>query len=198
MLNIKINNININNKYTSILYNSYNFNNDISSLLNYNATIIDDLNKTSINTIPEDIITSFNCDYLLKTKDYTKIDEIKINILNNIILDKDIYVFLNVLTYTDYQFKTKVINYLKEKNKTIINYTTDIEEVLLLDYLILIYQDKIIIEGLTKEVLLEEKLFKKLGFNLPFIVDLSIGLKYYGLIDNISYTPESLVDKLWK
>ena len=198
MLNISLNNISITNRYTSILYNTYNFNNLIPDLLQYNCLIIDDENKTNIDTIPHEMLKNFNCEYLLNKEDYTKIDEIKINILNNINTNKDIYVFLNVLTYTDYEFKSKVINYLKEHNKTIINFTTDIEEVLLLDYLILIYQNKIIIEGLTKEVLKEEKIFKKLGFNLPFIVELSIGLKYYNLIDDIYFTNESLVDKLWK
>ena len=198
MLNITLNNINITNKYTSILYNNYNFNNIIPDLLEHNCLIIADENKTNLDTIPHKTLKCFNCEYLLNKDEYTKIDEIKINILNNINSNQDTYVFLNVLTYTDYEFKSKVINYLKEHNKTIINFTTDIEEVLLLDYLILIYQDKIIIVGLTIEVLKEEKIFKKLGFNLPFIVELSIGLKYYNLIDDIYYSNESLVDKLWK
>ena len=198
MSNIILKNITITNNNTTILYNSYNYKKDIPYLLKYNTCLIELDKKTNINTIPQNILKLFNCEYLLNKEDYTKIDEIKINILNNININKDIYVFFNVLTYTDYEFKFKVISYLKEQNKTIINYTTDIEEVLFLNYLIFIYQEQNIIEGLTQQVLLEEKIFKKLGFNLPFIVELSIGLKYYNLIDEIYFTNESLVDKLWK
>ena len=55
-----------------------------------------------------------------------------------------------------------------------------------------------IIEGNTQAVLEEERIIKKLGFNLPFIVELSSGLKYYNIVDKIYYDLESLVNYLWK
>ena len=53
-------------------------------------------------------------------------------------------------------------------------------------------------EGLKEQVLQEEKILKKLGFHLPFIVELSNGLKYYGLVDKIYFKNEELVNALWK
>ena len=88
--------------------------------------------------------------------------------------------------------------YLKENNKQIINYTTDIEETLLLEYLMVIQNNNIIMEGLKEDILKEEKILQKLGFNLPFIVELSLGLKYYNLVDNLYFNNESLVNSLWK
>ena len=52
-------------------------------------------------------------------------------------------------------------------------------------------------EGYKEDILKEEKILKKLGFNLPFIVELSNGLKYYGLVNKLYYDNESLVSDLW-
>ena len=53
-------------------------------------------------------------------------------------------------------------------------------------------------EGNTKDILKEEKIIKKLGFNMPFIIELSNGLKYYNIVDKLYYDNESLVNDLWK
>ena len=87
---------------------------------------------------------------------------------------------------------------MKSNHKRIINYTTQIEETLLLDYLVITHENTIIMEGAKELVLKEEKILKKLGFNLPFIVELSSGLKYYGLINKIYFNSKELVDELWK
>ena len=105
---------------------------------------------------------------------------------------------MNVLTYLDSDFKEKVIRYLKLGNKRIINYTTDIEETLLLDYIVVIHENKIIMEGKKELVLKEEKILKKLGFHLPFVVELSNGLKYYGLVTKTYFNNKELVNDLWK
>lgn len=193
-----INNKDIYDINTSILYSSdYNTIIDAIDLLHNSCVVIDKNSIGSLEDIPSEILDYFNCQDLITKTDLTKIDKIKIDILSNIILDKEIFVFLNILTYVDSTFKEKVIFYLKEHQKRIINYTTEIEETLILDYLIVFYQKKVIMEGPTNEILKEEKILKKLGFNLPLIVELSSGLKYYGLVNKIYYQKESLVDDLW-
>lgn len=74
----------------------------------------------------------------------------------------------------------------------------EIEETLWLDYLIVIHEEKVIMEGKSKLVLQEEKILKKLGFNLPFIVELSNSLKYYQLVDKTYFDSLELVEDLWK
>ena len=59
-------------------------------------------------------------------------------------------------------------------------------------------KDQIIVEGKTLDVLKEEKLLKRLGLSLPFMVELSLLLQDYGLIDHIYLNKESLVNYLWK
>ncbi len=188
----------ITNPETTILCPSnYNYNTDALEYINSKAEIVSIGNITNLNLISFDILNEFSCLYLLRKKNLTKLDEIKINILNALTSSKNTIVFFNVLTYFDQEFKLKVIKYLESKNKTIINYTTEIEETLLLDYLIIIHENKIIMEGLAKDILKEEKIIKKLGYNLPFIIELSSALKYYGLINKIYYDNKSLVDDLW-
>ncbi len=193
-----INNKDIPEINTTILYTSnFNYTLDAQEFILNNCVVLtkDTLENT---TITSSLLNDFNCEYLINKPDLTLIDKIKINILNNLNNPNKVFVFFNILTYLDNEFKTHIITYLKEHDKQIINYTTDIEEALLLDYLIVLQNNNIIMEGPKEEILKEEKILKKLGFNLPFIVELSIGLKYYNLIDKLYFTNESLVNELWK
>ena len=52
--------------------------------------------------------------------------------------------------------------------------------------------------GSTVEILENEKTFTKLGLELPFLVDLSIKLKYYDLLDRTIYNAKDMVNTLWK
>ena len=86
---------------------------------------------------------------------------------------------------------------LQEKNICFINITSNIEETLFSDYTYVLDKNKVIMEGNTHDILKEEKLLKRFGFGLPFVVDLSTQLKYYKLLDQIYYDMDSLVSKLW-
>lgn len=189
----------INRKETTILIPSnYNYTNDLVNMINKGYEIITKHNPIDIQNIPLKLMDDFDCMKLNLKKDLTKQDEMKLIILESISSSKETIVLCNILTYLDTPFKEKVINYLKEKNKTIINITTDVEETILLNYLMVIYNNKVVLEGNTMDILTYEKILKKLGYKLPFIVELSSGLKYYGLVDKIYLDKESLVNDLWK
>ncbi len=195
----RIGNKDIFDVHTTILIDSsYNYSKEIAEYLNNECIVIKKDSYLTPYGISNDLYKYFECEYLQNKTILTKIDEIKLNILSNLSNANKVYVFFNILTYLDEGFKIKLIKYLSSLNKIIINYTSDIEETLLLDYLIVIYNNEVIMEGQKELVLKEEKILKKLGFGLPFIVELSSGLKYYGLIDKIYYNNESLVDALWK
>ena len=184
---------------TTILHtSSFNYNEDILELINHKCEVITNNSIVDINTIPLKLIEEFNCQDLLKKGKLTKIDELTINVLSSLKSDKNIIVFFHVLMFLESERKKQIIKRLKEQGKRIINYTSEIEETCYLDYIMVVHQNKIIMEGKTKYVLLEEKILKKLGFSLPFIVELSNGLKYYNLIEKIYFDSESLVNELWK
>ena len=54
------------------------------------------------------------------------------------------------------------------------------------------------VEGKTISVLKEEKMLKALGYSLPFYVNMSIQLGYYGVLHKICYNKEELEAELWK
>ena len=166
--------------------------------INNNCVVITK-NRTATNyDIPEDLYALFHEEELKNKKDLTEFDELKLKILSCLNSNNKVFVFMNVLTYLDNDFKERLIRYLKLGNRRIINYTTNIEETLLLDYIVVIHEDKVIMEGKKELVLQEEKILKKLGFNLPFIIELSNGLKYYGLVNKTYFNDKELVDDLWK
>ena len=120
------------------------------------------------------------------------------NIINVINSGSKKIVFDEVLDYVNSNLKKVHFEYLNTENVIFVNVTSNIEDVLFANYLIVLNNNNIAIEGNTLAVLQEEKILKRLGFNLPFFIDISIQLKYYGLVDKIYLTKEDLVSKLWK
>ncbi len=106
-------------------------------------------------------------------------------------------IFYNVLNNKREEEIKDLFNYLKEHHIAFINVTNNEEQVLLTDYLIIYGKEKILIEGPTLEVLKQEKLLKRLGIALPFMVELSLLLQDYGLIKDIYLDYKSLEDALW-
>lgn len=129
---------------------------------------------------------------------YSEYEIIKDNFTYDELLTKKKVIFYNILDNLSDKELKKLFSYLKKNKIDFINVTNDIELTLYTDYLIIYDKDKIAVEGSTLEVLKNEKIFKRLGLGLPFIIELSILLKDYGLINKIYLDKESLADKLWK
>ena len=92
----------------------------------------------------------------------------------------------------------RILTNLNKEGLTIINITHNSEELLYGSNIIVLNDGEIKDQGPTEELLRKEKLFKNNGLELPFVVDLSYKLKYYGLVDDIVLDIDELVDKIWK
>ena len=92
----------------------------------------------------------------------------------------------------------ELLNDLKEEGMTIINISHDIEDTLISDEIVVMDNGKIVIKGKKEKVFKDEKLLNSLGYDLPFMVELSNRLMFYGLIDHIIYDMKEMVDTLWK
>ena len=57
---------------------------------------------------------------------------------------------------------------------------------------------RIVKEGDILSVLDDDSMLNKLGFRLPFMIDLSLKLKYYNLVDKIILDQKEMVEMLWK
>lgn len=111
---------------------------------------------------------------------------------------KDFIILDDIISYLNETKKIKVLKYLKDQKITVLNFTSDIEETLLGDDIIVLDNNKIVLSGDKTDVLKNEKLLKNLGLYLPFIIDISIQLNLYGLINKIYLDSKKLLGDLWK
>ncbi|MBR2138589.1 MAG: hypothetical protein IJ966_04730 [Bacilli bacterium] len=145
----------------------------------------------------------FKIDHLLK-KDPCSLgssDKTKMKILSSLILKPNVLILDNIMSELDYIDKELVFNLLQEftkKGGIVINCTNDIEESLYAQRIIILYDKALACEGKTLSVLNEEKLLKRLGIGLPFLVELNKYFMDYGMIDKYHLTNEKLVNALWK
>lgn len=93
--------------------------------------------------------------------------------------------------------KMEIFKLLKKQNISYINVTSNVEDAIYSDYIFVYDGNKLVLEGSRNEVLKEEKTLKRLGYGLPFVVDLSIQLNYYDIFNKVYYDLDELVRALW-
>ena len=128
-------------------------------------------------------------------------DKVKMKILCALIIKPKIIVLDNIISELDYKDKLLIFNILEEFKRDggiVINVTNDIEETLASDRIIIIHDNKLVCDGKTLSVLNEEKLLKRLGVGIPFIVELNKYFMDYGMINKYYLSNEKLVGALWK
>lgn len=163
----------------------------------YTNNLRDELKRLDLN---DEVVKTLNCDRIIDTdfKSLSMQDLAYVHVIIELSKLPKVILLYDILTYLKKDDKDKVIEFLKQRNITIINFTSCEEEFLYCENMIIIDGNKVIMEGLTKEVLKNEKVIRRLGFNLPFVVDLSTQLKLYGVLDKYYYDTEELVDVLCK
>ena len=149
------------------------------------------MKETSVTIIS----TNLNKNLVKNYNDYFMIEN---NFTYPELLNKRKVIFFNVLNNLSKKELTKLFNYMNDNIIKYVNLTNNLELTLYTNYLIVCDKEKILAEGNTIEVLKNSKLLKRLGFELPFIIDLSLLLNDYNLIKDIYLNKESLVDALWK
>lgn len=133
-----------------------------------------------------------------KIKELNLNDQTLMKILGYAILKPTYLALDDLLINLNARTKIFLLNYLNSKNIFLINVTSEMEDVLFTDYTLCLYDGINAIDGKTLDVLKNEKVLKRLGFSLPFMVDLSIQLKLYGLIGKMYLNKEDMVKNLWK
>lgn len=106
-------------------------------------------------------------------------------------------VFNESLSVLSNKEKKEIFDLLNKQNINYVNVTSNIEDALLGDYIIVYDEDMKVLEGNKEMVLKSEKLLKKLGFGVPFVVDLSIQLMYYDILDKVYFDVDNLLEALW-
>lgn len=169
-----------------VVFDSDNLRGNVKDYLKGN--FIELLNLFNIKSIVNEDVKN------LTTTQYMKI------LLIKSLLEKPQLLFVDrIFQYFNEKEREKFINYIiNNLHITLVYSSSNIEDSLLFPYTIILNQGSVAIEGQTLSVLKEEKLMKRLGIGLPFMVDLSLQLKLYGLIDSIYIDKGKLVHDLWK
>ena len=95
-----------------------------------------------------------------------------------------------------------IMDYLRheqeEQKLTIVWTTINLKESLKTDYLYILNDGVVALEGIPITILEKDNIINKIGLNIPFMIDLSVKLKDYDLIDQMELDMNRMADKLWK
>lgn len=105
----------------------------------------------------------------------------------------------DVFNHMNSKDSKKIIKVLKAiKKLTIINFSSNLNNGDISDYLYVLDKGEIVLEGKYYHLLEEYKLLIKLGIEIPFVINLSNKLKEEGLISHDYFKLEDLVDAVWQ
>lgn len=161
------------------------------------------INRSEMKNTIENYAKSFNIIHLLN-KDPNCIgtsDKAKVKLISALVCKPKVLILDEILCEIDkYEIKI-VLNNLKkfvEEENIIMNFTNDVNETLYGDEILVLNDEKILISGKTLNVLNEDKIMKKLGLGLPFVIELNKYLIDYEIINKYQLDIERLVDEIWK
>ena len=119
-----------------------------------------------------------------------------------ILKDPDFLILDDCFTRMDSNDKEKCIEFLKKwmktGNKIILYYTNDVEDILLGTQYLLFDRGNLLKIGNHQTLISDEKYFHNIGYDLPFILDLSHKLSYYNLVKEPIFNIEEMIQILWK
>lgn len=131
-----------------------------------------------------------------------KKNQLKIKLIIEIIKKTNIILLDNVCSIMNreetIEFIEKLKYYQKQEKNTIILATNNLTITMYSDYLYILNNGEIVLEGKPIDILTKDNFINKIGLDLPFMVDLSVKLKDYDLIENIETDIDKMVGKLWK
>ena len=125
----------------------------------------------------------------------------KVALASALVMNVKILILDDALSMINPYEKKEILSILKTLHDTtditLITVTSDLEEVLYSDHLVVMNYGVKVIEGNTLDVLKLEKIFIDLEMKLPFMVDFSLKLKDYSLVDDVILDMKELVNRLW-
>lgn len=157
-------------------------------------------NQEEINTILEEL----KIKKLLSKKTNTLTDReiIYIQLVLALSHNPIILILDNISSYLKKQDYQTIISFLKHYQTlhplTIITTCMNLEESIESDYLYILNQGELALEGKPLELLKKDNIINKIGLNLPFMVDLSVKLIDYDLLKEVILEKDRMVEELWK
>ena len=156
-----------------------------------------------INQRIDEITDFFDISNLLGKKiiDLTYSEKKKLLIIISLIHNPKFLVLDDAFLGMNEKDKIFMLTKLKELNNkglTILNITSQLDTIYESDMVYVLNNYQLEKEGSPIEILEQDSYLNKLGLTIPFIVETSLKLKFYNLIDKIYFDIKSLEEDLWK
>lgn len=155
----------------------------------------------------EDVIKLKIIKYLSLTKllkknihKLTPFEKLRLNIAIELLKKNNLLLIDDIGTYFTKKEKEELFSILKrlvEEDIKIIYTTSNLDYTIYSEYLYILDNGKIVLEGKPLLVLKEDTSLNKLGLDLPFMIDFSIKLIDYNIIENIELDLDRMVDTIW-
>ncbi|MBQ9023951.1 MAG: ATP-binding cassette domain-containing protein [Bacilli bacterium] len=170
----------------------------------YSKTVLEELTLISNNILKiKKYLKEFKLiDYInMSPYELNYIQMQKLNLIKALLNKSEIILIDNIFCYFDKYSKLEYIGLLKkyqiDKGKTIIFTTTNLEDAIFSDKIIIIDKE-VLYDGSIEKIYLNDQIIKKSKLNIPLENELLEKLKLYDVIDKVTYTIEEVVDEICK
>ena len=163
------------------------------------------LDEVKITKLVRDVSKDFKITKLLKSKieDLSNYEKVKVQLASlvvnspKLLLLDDPGLYLSSLEKEDFM---GILEQLRTTGITIVLSSSSLDEVIytINSTVYVLDNGSIVSSGSMLDVLSNDSLLNKVGLELPFMVDLSVKLEYYNLVNKITLSPLGLVESLWK
>ena len=160
--------------------------------------------KNEIEEIIERVsnITRFNNILFKNISTLNNLEKIKLLIAVSIVHEPSLVFIDDIFRFLTQKDKKIIHSIIKSINFEMgINFiytTSDINDVINLNRIIVINKGIIIFDDNYYNIIYKDNELTKMGFYIPIMIDLSRKLEFYNLVDKIYYNRDEVIDRLWK
>lgn len=162
------------------------------------------LNDEEIDKYIFDMASDFDLNRILdkQINDLNEEEKITLSIVSALVTKPQLLILDDAFLGLNENYKKEMmikLKYLNHKNGlTILNITHDINDSLYGDFLSVLNDGQIVLFDEISNMENYEKDLRKYNYDLPFIIDLSLRLKYYNVINTTVYNIDRMVKIIWR
>ena len=149
------------------------------------------INITKINGLLSKMISELN-----------NLEKVKLLLATSIVHEPSLIFIDDIFRFLNQKEKRIIHNIIKSINYemgiTFIYTTSDINDIINLDRVIVLNKGKIILDDTYYNIIYKDNELTKMGFEIPIMIDLSRKLEFYNLVDKIYYNRDEVINRLWK
>lgn len=129
------------------------------------------------------------------------VEKIKV-LLATAVIHKPVALFLDdILIGLNDEDKERILLIIKriirELKLIVISTTSSLSDAIYSDAILVIDNGKVKYSGKLEDILKHDNSLVKLGIDIPVMMDMSLKLQFYDLLDRVILNPEEMVDELW-